>query len=238
MTDTVSEKVSATHTAPSPVAIPVADPMPPGLASSVLEPGSMRDRVWSSKFTAHTAPSPNAIPEGRCPTGTPFVTAFRAGSITATVFGPVGNTAVPPPRLSRTATTTPTSTAAPVAIQASGLRRRAPRTPIGGDSIACSPVPPPSTALAAAARSPALAYRFSGFLARARSMTSSIPSGSSGRRAVTRGGDSSRCAYRTVTSWSRANGGSPVRHSNSRHPSEYTSVRPSTGSPRICSGDT
>jgi hypothetical protein len=35
---------------------------------------------------------------------------------------------------------------------------------------------------------------------------------------------------------SRRYGGAPDRHSYSRQPSAQTSVRPSTGSPRICSG--
>src|SRR6266498_2077220 len=52
-------------------------------------------------------------------------------------------------------------------------------------------------------------------------------------------GPRSRWSRRTApTSVSRTYGGSPVRHSYRTHPAEYTSVRPSTASERICSGAT
>ena len=88
----------------------------------------------------------------------------------------------------------------------------------------------------AATISSAVRNRSSGRLAIAVATTSSSPRGTPGAWSDGRGGGSSRCAYITATSFSRENGGRPVRHSKRTHPSEYRSVRPSIGSPRICSG--
>ena len=60
----------------------------------------------------------------------------------------------------------------------------------------------------------------------------------SGRKLVTSGGGSFRCAKTTWSSLPRSKGGAPVRHSNSTHASEYTSARASTAPPSICSGAT
>ena len=68
-------------------------------------------------------------------------------------------------------------------------------------------------------------------------MTRSISCPSSGGVA-SEGGGSLTWAHSVATSDSRAKGRSPDRHSYSTQPSEYTSARPSTGSPRICSGET
>jgi len=72
--------------------------------------------------------------------------------------------------------------------------------------------------------------------AMARAITTSIAPGSSARSSVTAGGASLRCACINEASFSRRNGGCPVRHSNNTAPSEYTSVRASSRRPRNCSG--
>ena len=70
----------------------------------------------------------------------------------------------------------------------------------------------------------------------ARRSTSSTPGGSPGRRETTDGGAADSCAYRTAIPSSWGNGGCPDSNSNAAQASAYSSVRPSTVPPWICSG--
>jgi hypothetical protein len=69
-------------------------------------------------------------------------------------------------------------------------------------------------------------------------MTWSTPEGVPGRRDVNAGGGSEMCAYITATGSFLVNGGAPVSIAKAEQASAYWSVRPSTASPLICSGDT
>ena len=91
-------------------------------------------------------------------------------------------------------------------------------------------------ARAAAASWPALAKRSSGRFAMAVRTTSSSLAGSPGTSSEGRGGGSRRCAAIVASTPSATNGTRPVSAWNRRQPRQYTSVRASTGSPRICSG--
>ncbi len=81
-------------------------------------------------------------------------------------------------------------------------------------------------------------YRSSGVFASAFAKTASAAPGSSGRASETGGGGSYCCAHSTAQSVSRRNGGAPTSVSNTTHARPYTSHRPSTGFPEICSGAT
>ena len=79
--------------------------------------------------------------------------------------------------------------------------------------------------------------RSSAFFESVRATRSSSASGRSVRIAPTRGASSSKTLASTAIMLSPANGGLPVRHSNSRQPSANTSARgPTVRSPRACSG--
>ena len=69
-----------------------------------------------------------------------------------------------------------------------------------------------------------------------RATTRSISAGRPVRRPETAGGGSWRCPNNVATSVPFSNGAVAVRHSYTTHASEYSSVRPSTSSPWICSG--
>src|SRR5262249_41669432 len=67
--DTLWVNWLATHTAPSPIAMP-SGPRPTSMvAVTAFVTGSMRDTVPSPEFVTHTDPSPTATPAGWSPTG-------------------------------------------------------------------------------------------------------------------------------------------------------------------------
>ena len=84
--------------------------------------------------------------------------------------------------------------------------------------------------------SPAVSYRFSGFLAIACMTTASTYRPTSGLMAEGGCGDSRTCWYATATGDSPVNGGAPATISYRTQPAEYRSDRASTVSPRACSG--
>ncbi len=81
------------------------------------------------------------------------------------------------------------------------------------------------------------AYRSPAALASALAKTASTAGERSGRRLVTGGGGSESWAYMTAIASSRWNGGTPVSSSKAAQASAYSSARPSTGLPSICSGE-
>ncbi len=69
-------------------------------------------------------------------------------------------------------------------------------------------------------------------------MTSSRAAGRSGRMPVSAGGVLDNWAHMIARLSSRRNGGWPVSISNAEQASAYSSARPSTVRPSICSGAT
>ena len=102
----------------------------------------------------------------------------------------------------------------------------------GTDSVAGSPRPCRS----AAANSAQLAYRSAGALASALASTASAAAGRPGRRELSEGGGSDRCAWMIATPSPRGYTGSPHSSSKAVQASPYWSVWPVTGWPWICSG--
>ncbi len=82
-----------------------------------------------------------------------------------------------------------------------------------------------SASLAAIARSPALAYRSSGFLPMPLAITVSKAAGMPGRCSLGFGIGCIRCAVMTTLTLSPWYGWAPVRHSCRTHVSAYTSAR-------------
>ncbi len=95
----------------------------------------------------------------------------------------------------------------------------------------------PSTAAAAArASSPAVRWRSWGFFAMPRATTSSNARLIPRRMMLGRGGGANMCAPITSRRSAESNGARPVRHSYSRHASEYTSEAGPPRSPPNRSG--
>ena len=84
--------------------------------------------------------------------------------------------------------------------------------------------PARSAWLSAAAKSPQLGYRSSGFLASPRPITSSTAAERSGRHGVTGGGGLDICAHSTASGSPYLNGSDAVRMVNATQASAYWSV--------------
>ena len=227
---------TATQTEPSPTASPIGIPsagIPRVGCTTSRAFGSIDVSVRAFGSRTQTKPSPEAISDDSNPTGMSATISRLVGSITPTDIGRTPESPSERPTSTSAATTAATSTAAAAAPTPSSRRDRASRRARarGGRVGRCSS---PSAALAEATSSPQLSYLPAGSFARARAMTgsSSYPRPGSG------GVGSWTWAHSVATSDSRAKGRSPDRHSYSTQPSEYWSARPSTGSPRICSGET
>lgn len=80
-----------------------------------------------------------------------------------------------------------------------------------------------TAAAAALASSPAVANRSPGLFAMPFATTASNAGLRPGRTSLGRGGGANMCALMTCRMSAASNGARPVRHSNSRHVSEYTS---------------
>src|SRR5581483_1038196 len=95
----------------------------------------------------------------------------------------------------------------------------------------------PNACTAAAANLRAETNRAAGSLAIALAITSSMRIDNAGTTSLTRGGGAVKCAAITAAiPLADANGGTPLNNRNSVHPNEYTSARPSKGSPANTSG--
>ena len=97
---------------------------------------------------------------------------------------------------------------------------------------------PPAASASSATNAPQVGGRSAGSLAIPRVRTVAMAAGSSGRTSVSAGGSIDMCAHSSAASWSRRNGGVPASSSKATQASAYRSARPSTSSPRICSGAT
>ncbi|CAM3799824.1 hypothetical protein ISCU110981_17230 [Isoptericola cucumis] len=95
----------------------------------------------------------------------------------------------------------------------------------------------PSRAATAAPVAPAEANRRAGFLAIARATNRSTAAGTAARRADGAGTGAWTWARRTSAGRDRSNGGCPVSAKYASAPTEYRSLRASSGLPWACSGD-
>ena len=169
-------------------------------------------------LVTHTYPSPVATELARSPTSIDWTTAFEAGSMRRSLSSGLASALssnVDPNQAASKARRAATAT-----MGVGNLRR------LGGAAS-------PSAARDSVTSCWHVSCRSAGSFARALATTASMADGRSGRLWDTTGGSSSRCENKIAMSDRPPNGGSPVRHSTSRQPSEYKSARPSS----LASGD-